>query len=370
MQFSFHCPTKIFAGPECLDLNSRQLAALGNKALIVTGGSSSKKNGSLADVIAALKKEGIKYEIFDEVEQNPSLATVFRGGQRAKEMGVDFIIGIGGGSPLDAAKAVAVLAVNEISPEDLLERNWSVKALPLVAIPTTAGTGSEVTPYAVLTVDTAETKISIAGEDLFAKMTFLDGRYMLKLNWQITANTAVDALSHSIEGYLNKRSTVLSDMLALESIGMLGKLLQTMEPDNISLTQREELLYASMLAGIVIAQTGTNIVHAMGYPLTYYKNLPHGLANGIVLKAALDFIEQDCPERVGQVVKAMGCHSLSEVGELLIRVLPNVDLKLTNEEQKNFFGKIMKTKNLVNSAKFPEEKDIYEIFKLSNLTDV
>ncbi|GAB6181799.1 iron-containing alcohol dehydrogenase family protein [Desulfotomaculum defluvii] len=368
MQFSFFCPTKIFSGTECINLNSNQFVLLGNKALIVTGSSSSKKNGSLNDVIAALDKEGIKYEIYDEVEENPSLATVFQGGQRAKKMGAEFIIGLGGGSPLDAAKAVAILAVNEISSEELMAKKWEVKALPIVAIPTTAGTGSEVTPYAVLTVDSAETKKSISGEDLFAKVAFLDGRYMLNLNWPITANTAVDALTHSVEGYLNKRATVFTDMLALESIDIISKLLRTMESDNISLVQREELLYASMLAGMVIAQTGTNIVHAMGYPLTYYKNLPHGLANGIVLKAALDFIARHNPKRVTKVVKAMGYHNLPEVGQLLTKVLQPIDLKLTTEEQNKYVEKIIRTKNLANCETIPEERDIYEIFRSSNLS--
>ncbi|MEW6697558.1 MAG: iron-containing alcohol dehydrogenase family protein [Bacillota bacterium] len=368
MQFNFRCPTRIFFGQHCVDKYSSELSAMGKKALIVTGGSSSQRNGSLAEMTAALTKEGIQVQVFHEIEQNPSLATVYRGGQRAREMGADFIVGIGGGSPLDAAKAVAVLAVNDISQRELMAKNWSNHPLPVVAVPTTAGTGSEVTPYAILTVDWAETKMSIAGEKLFPALAFLDGRYMQNLPWDITANTAVDALSHSIEGYINNRATIMSDLLALESIRILSRLFKTVNPENISLAEREELLYASMLAGIVIAQTATGVVHALGYPLTYFKELPHGLANGVILKASLDFMAQDSPHRVHEVIKVMGCSNLDEIGQLIIKVLPPVEIKLTDEEQDKFVMKTMQAKNLDNCPKRPLESDIYRILKQSNLT--
>ncbi|WP_333870172.1 iron-containing alcohol dehydrogenase family protein [Desulforamulus putei] len=367
MQFNFRCPTRIFFGQKCVDKYSSELAALGKKALIVTGGSSSEKNGSLAEMTAALTREGIQVEIFNEVEQNPGLATVYRGGQRAREMGADFIVGIGGGSPLDAAKAVAVLAVNEVSQQDLMAKKWSNEPLPVVAVPTTAGTGSEVTPYAILTVDWAETKMSIAGEKLFPALAFLDGRYLLNLPWAVTVNTAVDALSHSVEGFINNRATPFTDLLALESIRLLGRLLKTLNPDNISLEEREELLYASMLAGMVIAQTATGVIHALGYPLTYFKGLPHGLANGVIMKASLEFMAQDAPDRVQQVVKALGCTNLPEVGEVLTKVLPPVNLKLTAEEAAKFVSKTLQAKNLANCPQRPADKDIYEILKASNL---
>lgn len=367
MQFNFRCPTRIFFGQKCVDTYSSELSTLGKKALIVTGGSSSQRNGSLAEMTAALTREGVRVQIFNEIEQNPGLTTVYRGGQRAREMEADFIVGLGGGSPLDAAKAVAVLAVNDISQQDLMAKNWSNDPLPVVAVPTTAGTGSEVTPYAILTVDWAETKMSIAGEKLFPVLAFLDGRYMLNLPWDITANTAVDALSHSVEGFINNRATVLTDLLALESIRIIGRLLKTMNPNDVSLAEREELLYASMLAGMVIAQTATGVVHALGYQLTYFKGLPHGLANGIIMKASLDFMAQDAPDRVQQVVEALGCTSLAEVGELLIKTLPPVHTILTAGEQDKFVAKTLQAKNLANCPKRPEEPDIYRILKESNL---
>ena len=121
----------------------------------------------------------------------------------------------------------------------------------------------------------------------------------------------------------------------------------------------------STLAGIAIAQTGTSAVHALGYPLTYYKDLPHGLANGVTTKAALEFMAQDAPDRVKQVIKAMGCHDLAEVGNLFNKVLPAVDIKLTAEEQARFVEKTLQAKNLTNCPRRPEEKDIYEMLRRS-----
>ncbi|MBO8138570.1 MAG: iron-containing alcohol dehydrogenase [Desulfotomaculum sp.] len=367
MQFRFYCPTRIFFGERCIENYSKELSALGRKALIVTGKNSSKRNGSLRDMVSALFKEGIQYNVFDEVEENPSLTAVYRAAEMARKMEAEFIIGIGGGSPMDAAKAAAVAATNDISQQDLMARKWTAPPLPIVAVPTTAGSGSEVTPYSVLTVEWEETKKSIAGDELFPAAALLDPRYTKNLPWDITINTAVDALSHSIEGFMNNRATVISDLLALESISIIGRVLKNINEENITMKHREDLLYASMLGGAVIAQTATGIIHALGYPFTYYKKLPHGLANGILMKASLQFFNQHSPGRVEQVVKAMGLNNLEEVGELLSKVMPKIELKLTSKEQEVFINKTMQAKNLANSPKKPGEKDIYEILKNSNL---
>lgn len=368
MLVKFRCPTKIFLGPECLIENSSELSALGKRAIIITGARSAKSSGALQDITKILDNMAISHTIFDRVEQNPSLENIFEGGQAARAFNADFVIGIGGGSPLDASKAIAILAVNQIDSKQLMNRQWTNAPLPVVAIPTTAGTGSEVTPYAILTVDWAETKLSIAADSLFPAVAFLDGRYTVNLPWDITANTTVDALTHSIEGFINNRANPFTDLLALESISIIGRLLKEIDPQQISLTEREELLYASMLGGIVISQTATGVIHSLGYQLTYFNNLPHGLANGVITKAALEFTAKADPNRVGQIVAAMGCQSLDEVGELLDKVLPAVSIKLSAEEQSKYVIKTLQAKNIVNCLKCPTEEDIYNILINSNLT--
>lgn len=367
MRLNFYCPTKIFFGIGVVSTHRDQLTQLGKKAIIVTGGNSSKINGSLEDMMSALNSVGIDYRVFDQVEQNPSVKTVFDAAEIARDFKADFVIGIGGGSPLDAAKAVAVMAVNNITEQQLMAHQWTNSPLPIVVVPTTAGTGTEVTRAAVLTVDWAETKLTIFDDALYPTIAFLDASYTDKLPWRVTINTAVDALSHGIEAFLSKKSTVFSDLIAMESISLLAQLLRSIKKDHISLPEREELLYASLLAGLAISQTSTGVIHALGYSFTYYKGLPHGLANGILTAPSLEFLAQAAPEKVESIVEMLECNSIHEIDRLLRRVLEPVEnIKLTPEEQKLFVQRTMELKNIDNCIERPTEEDIMQILIRGN----
>ncbi|NLM39963.1 MAG: iron-containing alcohol dehydrogenase [Firmicutes bacterium] len=311
--FSFFMPTKVFFGTGCVK-DRRANWIMGKKALIVTGRHSAKASGALDDVIASLP---VEYVVFDEVENNPSLETVSQGGKIAREEGCDFVVAIGGGSPLDAAKAIAVLAVNDVLPLSLYERGWEKPALPIAAIPTTAGTGSEVTQYAVLTVDRDQTKRSISGDDLFPKFALLDPAYTESLSPAVTIDTAVDALSHLIEGFLSVRANQVSSGLAVQGMRIWGRCIPALRSRVFDSTVRSELLIASALGGMTIAQTGTTLVHALGYPLTYFHDVPHGRANGILFAAYLRYINQVAPQKIGEILKNLGLTSLNEFQQLM-----------------------------------------------------
>lgn len=212
---TYYMPTKIFYGKGCVNADKSFFSSLGKKCLIVTGKNSAKVSGALDDVLKALQSCEISSEIFDEITQNPLLSVCKEAGDLAKEKGVDFIIGIGGGSPLDAAKAIAVFATNDIAPTKIFEGNYDVPPLPIVLVGTTAGTGSEVTPYSVVMVDTEggiARKRSIT--NLFATACFCDYSYTCSLDYNFTISTALDALSHCIEGYFSKRADSISDLFA------------------------------------------------------------------------------------------------------------------------------------------------------------
>lgn len=249
MHFQYLMPTKLFFGRGSIEQNSSELSAFGKTAMIVTGGNSAKLSGALSDICDVLDGQGIEYFIFDKVENNPSPKTVKAGGDAAKRAGADFIIGIGGGSPLDAAKAVAVLAVNDIDPLELYTNDFKNKPLPIIAVPTTAGTGSEVTPYSILTRDDLNTKMSFGNIDTFPKVAYLDSVYTESLPYHVTVNTAVDAFSHCLEGYLSRRSTPVSDVLASDGITIFGKCLESLIQREIDSDVRDNLLYMSMLGG-------------------------------------------------------------------------------------------------------------------------
>jgi len=353
-------PTKAYFGRDCVVHNSNELSGFGNKALIVTGGRSAQASGAFQDVCDALDRLGIKYDIFNKVENNPSEGTVKEGGIAAKRAGSDFVIGIGGGSPLDAAKAIAVLAVNDMEPEQLYTNNFPQKPLPIIAIPTTAGTGSEVTPYSILTRDDLQTKKSFGTQETFPAIAFLDPRYTESQPLEVTVNTAIDALSHNIEGYLGKKSTPVCDLLAQEGIRLFGACIDCLRRGRFSYEDREKLLYMSMLGGMVIAHTGTTIVHAAGYNYTYFRNIPHGRANGYLLAEYLRFNYEYAKEKTENVLHMMGFNSIDAFDEAIVSLIGRApELK---EEEIIRYAEITMTQRSVSSNIRPVQRQDMEEF--------
>lgn len=364
--FKYLMPTKIIAGENAVKENTADLI-LGKKAMIVTGKSSGAKSGALSDVTEVLNKEGIEYIVYDCISNNPTIEETVKGGKAAKDFGADFIIGIGGGSPLDASKAIAVFAVNEpkegsdFEMYDIFSGKYKNKPLPMAAIPTTAGTGSEVTPYSILTLHKEHNKKSFSSPDVFYKTAFLDGRYTLNLPLQIARNTAVDALSHLLEGLTDKKSSPASDYIALEGLRIIGKHIDALKTGDFNVEVCTRLLWAAALGGIVISQTGTTIVHSMGYALTYYKNIPHGMANGLLLGEYLERTNKVLPEKIACAMNALGM-TLSEFKAFLKSVLP-CEEKFSEEELREWAKTSIKAKNAIVcpfDVTYDEEVEIYK----------
>lgn len=348
LNFSFFLPTEILHGPEVVKRHADRLKDFGRKALLVTGKGSARLSGALEDVVAAMDHCGITYQVFDQVENNPSLENVAAGGRVARKFEPDFVIGIGGGSPLDAAKAIAVLAVNNFGPEKLYDGNYPHQPLPIVAIPTTAGTGSEVTQYSVLTLANKQTKAGFEDRSIFPKLAFLDYRYTDSLELDATRNTAVDALSHLIEAYLSRRAGDFSDMLVESGLRLWGWALADLKSAAFSTGMRDSLLIASTLGGMVIAHTGTTVVHALGYPLTYFHGVPHGKANGLLLAEYLRYNQPYAKSRVARILKILNLKDIGEFKELMQLLLP-CELKLTAEQINEYGIAASRTKNASHS---------------------
>lgn len=258
--------------------HSHKLAEMGNNALIVTGKCSSRKNGSLYDVETALNKYKIKYKIFDDVEENPSVQTIINASKVGSQANVDFIIGVGGGSPLDAAKAIAFM-LKHPGGEELLYTPGDDEHLPLALIPTTCGTGSEVTPVSVLTLPELGTKKSISHK-IFADIALIDGRYLKSAPLQVIRNTALDALTHMIESFLNTKADDFSRMYVSSGLDLWKKNMSVLENGEADTEQLCEMMNASAMAGMAIAQTSTGIPHGLSYSLTIGMHIPHGAAVG------------------------------------------------------------------------------------------
>lgn len=348
MQIDYFVPTRVIVGKDGIRQNAEAIAGFGQSALVVTGGRSAKLCGAFDDVTGTLDKNGQKWTLFDKVTPNPDKEQAQSGALLARQAQADFIIAIGGGSPIDAGKAIS--------------HYESEKALPILAVPTTAGTGSEVTPYAILTDHEQQTKTSIASAELFPKIAFLDARYTMTVGAQTTVNTAVDALSHAIEGLLTVKSNPLTDVIAREAIHIIsGILFDEKTLSALDYDKREKLLCASMLAGMVIANTGTTTLHALGYSLTYFKGIEHGKANGLLMARFLERFARSEPEMIAEILGLMGMGSTNELGGLMTRLLGKyADIEI--DEIKMFAGIAIKAKNIQNTAVVFAQDELEEVY--------
>lgn len=281
----FYMPTKVYSERDCVKKYGKEWTALGQKALIVTG-KSSGKNGALADVIQVLQEKEKQYVIFDETEENPSVETIMKVRDLGIREAVDFVIGIGGGSPMDAAKAIALMIVQKDRTADYLYEKGEDTALPVVEVPTTCGTGSEVTPYAILTIHEKRTKASLPHR-IYPAYALVDGKYLLTAGRGILVNTSIDALGHFIESYINTNATSFSRMLCEYGMGVWASAKNVLIGADITAAECDTLLFASTLAGMAITHTGTSLPHGLSYYLTYEKGVPHGKAVGYFLPGYL-----------------------------------------------------------------------------------
>lgn len=310
MKFKFLMPTQVIMEPEAVIKNSHFFRGMGQRCLIVTGRKSAKVCGALEDVISALDKEGIAWEIFDQVGQNPLLSTCVIGGQTAAAFKADFLVGIGGGSPLDATKAIAAFATNDMLPMDIFSFR-QMSALPFALVGTTAGTGSEVTCYSVLTVDETGRKRSWGNRESYARIAFCDPKYTDSLDREVTISTALDTLTHAIESYFSKMADGVSQafsILGLELLLPALKELQKIPAEKFipSADLRQHLYLASLYAGMAINKTGTTFCHQMGYVLTEDYDILHGQACAAFLPIYIRHSILACPQAAHRLFTHLG----------------------------------------------------------------
>lgn len=301
--------SKVISGKNCLLDNAFMLSGFGEKCLIVTSGSAAEKSGALNDVISALKSCGIEYSIFNKITENPLVSTVIEGGKTARDFGADFIIGIGGGSPLDASKAVAICAANpEYDIDGLYSRKVPSKALPVVLVGTTSGTGSEVTGVSVLTNDKTMQKKSIGGADCYAALVFADAKYTYSKGYDVTVSTALDAFAHAVEGWFSPKCDDIAAVyakIALPKIykGLKALLQRESLPDE---EIRDELYYGSLFAGLELNICGAAFPHTVGYVLTENFGIPHGKACTALMPCFLEKAKRHEFEKFHQLLGILG----------------------------------------------------------------
>ena len=307
----FYAPTKVYLEKNSVKNHGREMASLGSKALIVTGRHSAAANGSLKDVTDVLEEYDVPYIIFNEVEENPSVDTVAKAAELAIGEKADFVIGIGGGSPLDAAKGVAIMAGNPEEGVECLYEKKPLKPLPFVAVPTTCGTGSEVTPNAVLTRPALHKKGSMS-HNVNPDLALVDGKYLASASRNLLISTSVDALSHSIEARLHSNANEYNHMFSEYALriwsGLIPYLTEQKEADEETY---QRFMLSSTIAGMAIAQTATSLPHALSYPLTLDYGVAHGRACGFFEAAYMEEYARNKPEDVECILNLLGFADLA-----------------------------------------------------------
>ncbi len=363
--------------------SSKEIARQGRKALIITGRFSAKRNGALMELQKVLQDTETEYVIYDKIEENPSVETIMEARDLGISKGADFCIGLGGGSPMDAAKAVSILLFHSDRGADYLyekptnldmDENGNTLAYPVIAIPTTCGTGSEVTGVSVLTRHDLKTKKSLPHR-VYPVLAILDPRYLMHAPYEILRNTAIDAMAHFIESYINTNATeeikqkILTGLKLWSSgkdviigdrkVGYYNYPDMTTEEKVTELKILSDMLTASMLAGEVIAVTGTSLPHALSYRLTYQAGIAHGPATGIFQPGFMSYADEKTQK---SLLRAMDFRDLNEFREFLgktcdIKGISDLDYSLIIE---NSIKDILSDPARMEKVPYPVNREVLE----------
>ncbi|MDY6852102.1 MAG: iron-containing alcohol dehydrogenase [Thermodesulfobacteriota bacterium] len=318
--FDFRGAGRYIFGSGALARLGTEAALFGRKALLVLDPALSEA-GLEDNIIGSLSSGGVDFSLFQDFVQEPEPSEADDAAKAAGDNGCDLVIGVGGGSAMDLAKAAAVLATNDGKAEDYIGVELVPRpGLPTIIVPTTAGTGSEVTWTSVFTNRAKKAKGGINSPYLFPNLALLDPELTLSLPPHLTASTGMDALCHAIESYTSVKANPMSDLAALEAIGLIAENLPLAVADGRNIEARENMLLGSLLAGLGLANAGVTAVHALSYPLGAVFGIPHGLANAMLLPHVMAFNSLGNPSKFADVAEVMG----EDITDLNLREAANM----------------------------------------------
>ncbi|VBB05745.1 alcohol dehydrogenase iron-type [Lucifera butyrica] len=307
--FVFNMPTKVVFAVGAVNGIGQECRALGGtKAFLVTGRTATRNSPYLGQIEKSLQEAGVAVQIYAEIEADPSVGTIDRGAAVLKSAGADIVIAFGGGSPIDAAKAMAMLQKNEGSILDYMRgrRQTANAGLPLICIPTTAGSGSEVTAAAVVTDRGSKEKIGISHGSMTPKVAIVDPVLHVSMPPAVTASTGIDALTHAIEAYTAVQANPLSDAACLQAIRLIGKYLRRAVANGKDMEARGNMALASLLAGIGFNHAGLGAVHGIAHPIGAQFGVAHGVGNGIMLPYVMEYCAMADYTKFGDIAAALG----------------------------------------------------------------
>ena len=305
MAREFIVPGQIITGSGALTMAEETLKGLGKKALIVTD-KVMIQLGNCAKVETALKNQGIDYAIYSEIVGEPTDTMIENGLKVYKENGCDFLVALGGGSPIDSMKAIGSLVVNGGNISDYMGKVIDVEMPPLVAIPTTAGTGSEATQFTIITDTKKDIKMLLKGKVLMPKLAIIDPQFTMTAPPKITAATGLDALCHAVEAYTSRKAQTLSDSFAMSAVKRIFKFLPVAFKDGKNEEARVQMSVAALEAGIAFNNASVTIIHGMSRPIGALFHVAHGLSNAMLMKECLGFALEGAYDRFADLGRAIG----------------------------------------------------------------
>ncbi len=314
MSYTFFTPDRIIYGENAMAQAGDFFADYGTKALIVTGGHTIR-SGEIQLITAALAQAGVAYAVFDGITGEPTDRMVDEGVAMYLENHCDFIIGFGGGSPLDTMKAIGALVSKGGTVADLLGKNVIEKCPPMIAIPTTAGTGSEATQFTIITDTKTQVKMLLKGPALMPNLAIVDPAFTMSSPKSVTVSTGLDALTHAIEAYTSVKAQPMTDGLALTAVKRIFENLTDVCEDGTNQKARQQLALAALEAGIAFNNSSVTLVHGMSRPIGALFHVPHGLSNAMLLPTCLKFALPGAVERFAALSDAIHVGDPCETNE-------------------------------------------------------
>ncbi len=380
MSREFFIPKKIISGSGAFDAAGTVVKNYGRKPLIVTG-KNVRKLECFANLCKTLENNGLEYAVFDGITGEPDDTMIASGAEKYKSEGCDFLIAIGGGSPIDSMKAIAVNVSGEKEICDYYGKIIDIKLPKMTAIPTTAGTGSEATQFTVITDTKRNVKMLLKGAVLVPDVAVIDGSFGISAPKSVTASTGLDALTHAVEAYTSRRAQPLTDTVCISAVKRLFKYLPAAYADGRNLTARNETATAALEAGIAINNSSVTIVHGMSRPIGALYHIPHGLSNAMLLHKCMSFALDGALDRFADLGRAINAADekadsktaaaafLNAVGEIC-RKLEVPSLAEYGIDKKDFFGNTDKMSDdalasgsPANTVKAVTKADIISIYK-------
>lgn len=380
MAREFIMPGHIISGPGALEQAGTWFASFGKKAFIVTD-QMMIQLGNCQKLEEVLKAHGVDYYIFSEITGEPTDLMVKKGLAAYKEQSCDFLIALGGGSTIDAMKAVASLAESGGEISDYMGKEIQVKTPPMAAIPTTAGTGSEATQFTIITDTEKDVKMLLKGRVLMPDMAVIDARFTMTAPPKITAATGLDALCHGIEAYTSRKAQPMSDTFALSAVKRIFRYLPKAYRDGKDQEAREQMALAALEAGIAFNNSSVTVIHGMSRPIGALFHVAHGLSNAMLMKECLTFALSGAKERFGDLGRAVGVASENDTDaeagrkflagvEALVKELDIPDLEGAGIRREKFFELIdkmahdaMESGSPQNTMRDITEEEVKEIYK-------